>query len=182
MRAFIAIELPQSLKENIKHIQGALEKHIPNCKWIKPQNIHLTLKFLGEVDDRRIDEIKTVLERSANNFSVFTCNLKNIGFFPDQKAAQILFISTDNEDYLGSISKNIQEGLSAIGFQKEAGFKSHITLARIKIPLNIAQLQERIKSVEPSGQFQIKEFSFFKSTLTKDGPIYQKIFTSSLTA
>ena len=180
MRTFIAIDLPKELKDRISSIVERLTKCDLEAKWVKPENIHMTLKFLGNVDDKQIDIVKSIISEVALNFKKIIVECGGFGFFPNEKHPRVLFLKTDKEVDLRKIYQSLEEKLSHIGFEKEERFKSHLTLCRFKGKRNIDCLIREIKDIEFSHQLNINEIALFKSTLTRSGPIYEKIFTSSL--
>ena len=180
MRTFIAIDLPKELKDRISSIVERLTKCDLEAKWVKPENIHMTLKFLGNVDDKQIDIVKSIISEITLNFKKIIVECSGFGFFPNEKHPRVLFLKTSKEDDLRKIYQSLEEKLSHIGFEKEERFKSHLTLCRFKGKKNIDCLIREIKDIEFSHQLNINEIALFKSTLTRSGPIYEKIFTSSL--
>lgn len=181
MRTFIAIELTPQIREKITSIQNALEKCDLAVKWVKPENAHITLKFLGWVaEQEKIEKIKQIIEEIAKQFKHLDVNLKEFGFFPNERRPRVFFISTDKENILKNISQKLEERLEAIGFEKENRFRSHITIARIKSPKNIDCLNREIKKIDAKEVLPIKEITLFKSTLTKSGPVYEVIYKSTL--
>ena len=180
MRVFVAIDLPEELKNKIGQIQQELKACDLDCKWVKPQNIHLTLKFLGEAEKEEIDEMKQTLKSAAKEFRAFKVSFKEFGFFPQEREPRVLFVSTDNEENL----KNIVSALSPqenLPVGRQGKFKSHITLARLKSNKNVDCLKRRIKSIVFTESFEVKDITLFKSKLNAQGPIYEKILTSSFT-
>lgn len=182
MRLFIAVDLPLDIKEKIKEVQLALKKCDLNAKWVNAENVHLTLKFLGEVGEDKIEEIKKIIETVAAYQKLFTVQFKDFGFFPNEKKPRVFFVSTSGEDILKSMANTLEEKLEIIGFKKEGRFRSHLTLARLRTPQNIDCLKNEIRKIKLEEKFLIKEIVLFKSTLKASGPIYEKIFISNLTA
>jgi len=182
MRAFIAVELPESLKNHLSQIQEDLKTCNLECKWIKPANIHLTLKFLGDIDQKQLGQIKTILKQVASNLSCFEVSIDGFGFFPNEKRPRVFFLSTTNQERLKSIVNQLEEALEKIGFPIEDRFRSHLTLARIKTLKNIELLKEKIKDVKMEGKLTVKELALYKSTLTPSGAIYERIASSPLAA
>jgi RNA 2',3'-cyclic 3'-phosphodiesterase len=182
MRAFIAIDLPKNVKQRAKIIQNTLRPYITKAKWVDPANTHITLKFLGSIDDNRLSKIKAIINSIARQHSPFKSRLTAFGFLPNNKNPRILFISTSQENKLRTIALQLEEELEKIGFEKEGRFRSHITLARIETPVNIKDLEQKIAAMGLNEIIPVDELILYKSTLTKDGPIYERIFTSSLTA
>ncbi|MCD6583983.1 MAG: RNA 2',3'-cyclic phosphodiesterase [Candidatus Omnitrophica bacterium] len=180
MRTFIAFPLSWEIKERIAEIQDKLKDCHLDVKWVKPINLHITLKFLGEIQKTVVSKVKEILENIGTNFSSINVKLKEFGFFPNEKRPRVFFISTDQEDYLRSISLTLEEELEEIGFKKEERFKSHITIARFRSKKNLDCLFRQIKNIKIEGKFFIKEIIFFRSILTSGGPIYEEIFKINL--
>ena len=180
MRTFIAVDLPKELKEKISSIIEKLAKCDLQAKWVKPENIHMTLKFLGNVDEKQIDVVKSIISEVTLTFKKIVVECSEFGFFPNEKHPRVFFIKTDKEDQLRKIYQELEEKLSHIGFEKEERFKSHLTLCRFKGKRNIDCLIREIKGIKFSQKLNIEEIALFKSTLTRSGPIYEKIFTASL--
>lgn len=181
MRTFIAIDLNPQIREEIKKIQDALKKCDLAVKWVHPDNAHITLKFLGWVEEKdKIEKIKRIIEEVAAKFKCLDVSLKEFGFFPNEKRPRVFFISTDKENILKSISQELEEKLEKLGFKKEGRFRSHITIARFKGQKNIDLLNKGIKAANIEGTLPIKEITLFKSTLTKSGPVYEVIFKTTL--
>lgn len=182
MRLFIAIGLPDDIKQKIAALEESLQEISLNAKWVEPANLHLTLKFLGNCPTEKIVPIKEVIATTARKFKSFTPALKEFGFFPNPKRPRVFFIHTSEETTLKSIAQDLEEGLEKIGFPKEDRFKSHITLARFKSPKNINSLAARLKDIPLGDSFGVTEITLFESTLTPEGPLYAISGKSSLTA
>ena len=181
MRAFIAIDLPIDIKNKIKQIQNHLKKSKISVKWVKPENIHLTLKFLGNIEENQIDQIKNIIRDTTSLLKCFRVSLNDFRFFPNSKKPKILFIDIIEAKTLKKIADILEEKLEKLKFKKENHFKAHITLARIKAPMDTTNLLKLIKSISLNENFLIQEIILFQSTLTQSDPIYAEIFKSSLT-
>ena len=182
MRTFIAIELPHPTKEKISQVQQIFKECDLAFKWVKPENIHLTLKFLGNIKNEQLPEIKNIITDVAKKNKSLKAQFTDFGFFPNEKRPRVFFIATSYQDLLKSIAQELEDKLETIGFEAEYRFKSHLTLARIKSLENIDCLKEKSKEIKLTEEFSINEIILFKSTLTPSGPIYEKIFTSPLAA
>ncbi|MBP7087918.1 MAG: RNA 2',3'-cyclic phosphodiesterase [Candidatus Omnitrophica bacterium] len=181
MRTFIAIELPFEIKEKIAKITQPLQDLKLNVNWVKSQNLHLTLKFLGEIKETELDKITEIVDKTAKSFKAFRANLGTFGFFPNEKRPGVFFIEAKTKNTLESIAETLESLLEKIGFKKKGRFKSHITLARIKNPDNIESLKNELGKIIFKEEFLVKEIVLFKSILTSYGPIYEKIFNSNFT-
>lgn len=161
MRTFIAIEIPEKIKEEIVKIQNSLLEF--SGKKTEFENLHLTLKFLGEVDEKQLDLIKEKLRKIKLNS--FEAEINSVGIFSDR----IIWIGIKNCDEL---QKEIDEKLSGL-FEKEERFMGHLTIARIKKINDKKKFREEIKKIKMN--FVVKNFNLKKSKLTKNGPIYEDI-------
>jgi len=182
MRAFIAIDLPEKIKKKIAELENDFKKCNLTFKWVKPENLHLTLKFLGNINQEQINKINEAITTVSGKFAAFEASLSSFGFFPNARKPRVFFISIDKEELFKSIASELEKELETLGFEKEDRFKSHITLARIKNLKNIESLKEKIKNTRLDEEFPADTITLYKSTLTKEGPIYGKIFKSNLTA
>ncbi len=184
MRTFIAIELSPQIKDFLAQLQGRLKTSGSDVKWVGPQNIHLTLKFLGETDEAGLEKITALLEEIAQNTKPFPIRLASAGAFPKLKFPRVIWAGIDKGD---SEVKKIAQGLeekiakAKIGIPNESKpFSSHITLGRVRSGLNRERLVENLETLisQPgeyfSGQeFTVTKITLFKSTLTPKGPIYE---------
>jgi len=170
MRVFIAIELPENIKNYLKDLQ----KSLTDIKASFVKEFHLTLKFLGEVSDEDIENIKEALSKiKPEKFSV---NLSKLGFFSNEDYIRVVWAGLEPEKKVLDLQKKIDLSMESFGFRREKDFKSHLTLARVKFIENKKEFVEKIKSLEikPFG-FEVSSFSLIKSTLTRDGPIYEEL-------
>ncbi len=180
MRLFIAIDVGKHIQSLLADIQNTLKKCNLAAKWVQPHNIHLTLKFLGEVEENKVANVKNVINTVTGNFSPFTIHLKEFGFFPTERNPRVFFVSTDNEERLKLIAYSLEETMEQLGFRREQRFRSHITLARLKSRKNIDCLIQKIKNIHPEGEIEVKEISLYKSTLTPHGPVYERLTSAPL--
>lgn len=192
MRLFIAIELSDEIKNAVAQIQSHLKYSGADVKWVEKDNIHLTLKFLGEVSEEKCEEVKAALDSAAKETKPFEINLKDIGAFPKIEFPRVIWAGLDKGAAESTaVAKNIDEVLSRIGFQKETrSFAAHLTIGRVRSPKNKAALEEKVETANhetlPAISQTISSVILFQSTLTPKGPIYTKLheakFTYALTA
>lgn len=187
MRTFIAIELPPEIKEALAQLQEQLKASGADIKWVKPQNIHLTLKFLGDTNEKKIAPIMRILEETACNKPVFTIRVSSLGAFPGLNSIRVIWAGIDRGDAIAcQIAKDLEGRIASIGIPKEKRpFSSHITIGRAKSGLNSDKLARDIeilgkalagKNMEAS----VKKITLFKSTLTPGGPAYEALKAASL--
>lgn len=175
MRCFIAIDLPDEAKKELNRIQ----KEIINAeevklKFVEPQNLHLTLKFLGEISDVEVNKIKEALR--SIKFEEFSAKLNAIGLFPSPTYIRVVWIGLQPSQLFEELHYKIDSALAEIGVKKEERFESHITLARVKAVKDKAIFTKKLQAIKVKLiEFLVSSFILKKSTLTKAGPIYADI-------
>lgn len=146
-------------------------------KWVRPENIHLSLKFLGEVDETRGDELRTALHRAAGGGRALTLQITGFGVFPDYHRPQVLWAGVTPEPGLELLQHGVEQAFAPLGFPTEARtFRPHVTLARSTRdakPRAFAGLEELLAGVEFDETVSVAEVDLMQSTLKPDGPVYQ---------
>ncbi len=167
VRCFVALNLPQEVKEELCYVQEDLPAF--SGKLTEKENLHLTLKFLDEVDEKKIGEIKSRLLKVS--FKPFKASLGEVGVF-SKDLIRIVWI------HLLSVEE-LQKAIDAALFpawHREDRFMSHLTIARVKFVENKALFLEELNKISPKKlSFQVNSFALMKSTLTKKWPIYEEI-------
>jgi 2'-5' RNA ligase len=179
MRIFIALEMPGNIKKALGEVQKQLEPALPHAKWVKPENIHLTLSFLGEIESEKIETIKGVILVVAKEFKAITTNVNKFGFFPNNKFPKVFFSGLNNDDKITAIATALKSELVKLGFTDEHKFTSHVTMARFKEPISV-NLGIFKDVMLPQNKFDLQEIAIFESSLTKAGPVYKKLFKALL--
>ena len=179
MRLFIAIELPEEVKQGIARVQDQLKRSGASAGWTRPEGIHLTLKFLGEVSDEKVQEIMAALAYAAQGTGTLNLSVEGAGAFPQMKNPRVLWVGVGGDVVrLGILQAAVEDALGKIGFEREARkFSPHLTLARIRFPKpldNWQQVIEGIKDVKLSG-FEVCRLSLMKSELKREGAVYTEI-------
>ncbi|MDD4980379.1 MAG: RNA 2',3'-cyclic phosphodiesterase [Candidatus Omnitrophica bacterium] len=181
MRTFIAIELPAEIKDYLSQLQGELKTCGADVKWVEPKNIHLTLKFLGEVGDEKLDKITQIIQDVASEKNRFPLCICSLGAFPRIESPRVIWVGVDSGDKeTEQIAKELEEKISGIGIPKEDRvFSCHITIGRIRTPHNREKLVRILKDKTGSGgknlEFEVNKITLFKSTLTPKGPLYEAL-------
>ena len=186
IRTFIALELENNTKDFITNIQNKLkESDSLKAKWIESNNLHLTLKFLGDTHKETLDQIKDRLNNSLKKNKPFKCNLSEIGTFPNERFIKVLWIGIDQgKDKLKNLSNIINDELYKLGFKKEEKeFKTHITICRPKQILDQDNLQKTFQEINKSFkplEFTASRITLFESQLSPQGPTYFSLFSYNL--
>jgi len=182
MRAFIAIELSPDSRKRLAYLEEQLKSSGGDVKWVKPENIHLTLKFLGEIDDKTLEKITKIMEDIAVKEKPFYMRLLSPSAFPKINFPRVIWIGIDKGDSeTKQIAKILEEEIAKVGIPKEnRPFSSHITLGRVRSGLNRDKLAKNLEYLasnvpEDSPEFLVAKITLFKSTLTPSGPIYEAL-------
>jgi 2'-5' RNA ligase len=173
MRLFIAIELPDEIK---KQLEG-MRTHIPGSRWVPLEQIHLTLAFLGYVDDATLDLLTGAL--ATIKAPGFNLCFSDTGCFPDRRRPRVLWVGLEPEPLLSRLASLVREAVLACNIpQEERPFSPHITLARLKFPppreVGAFLDQPRKQELPPVG---VREFTLFQSLLTSQGAVHTPVKT-----
>jgi len=184
MRSFIAIALNEDLKAELAGLQSFLKASGADVKWVQKDNIHITLKFLGDVQEERISFVKTALDDIAEKNRTFEIALGGIGAFPKPSFPKVIWVGMQKGSAESSgLAKMIEERLERIGFSKEERpFRSHVTIGRVRSPKHTEALQEKMLTARLKHALiqKVTTITLFKSQLTSQGPIYTVIHESNL--
>ncbi len=171
MRIFIEIDLPNEIKDYLFNIQKQISNKSAKITWVAKKYLHLNLKFIGEISEDKFNILKEKLKEI--DFNKFKVNLDKIGFFPEEDNIRIIWIGLKPEQNIIKLQQKIDESLLSL-FHQDQRFKSHLTLGRVKFVKNKKDFIEKFKKIQVNNlEFEINEFKLMKSTLTKDGPIYE---------
>ncbi len=170
MRLFIALKTDLD-KNKVFSVEKALMRKYHNVKWVDKNNLHLTLKFLGEVENFQSDLVKAKLEDIASRFTNFVFIYQGISAFPNKRRAKVIFVAVKDGERIIELMKVIDNDLSTLGFNQEKSYVPHLTLGRTRAPLDISRADIDFPSLSVSAS----GLSLVKSTLTRYGPIYEVI-------
>lgn len=175
MRVFIAVDLPNEVRKELANVQRALRPLTDSARWVAPESIHITLKFLGEVPEKRLDDVTTAL--TGLSWKPFTVTVHGVGFFPGNRSPRVFWAGMEAPTMQG-LAEELDSRMERLGFDKEKrAFRPHITLARAR--------ETRIDSSLVTGAAEYLEHDFgsftadrvflFKSTLKSSGSVYEKL-------
>jgi 2'-5' RNA ligase len=177
MRCFLAIEIPEEVKKELVKIQKEFKEDILG-KFVEPENMHLTLKFFGEIEDEKVNDIKEQLK--TIKFNKFQATLGSCGAFTPS-FVKVLWITIESQNIITKLHNQIDEMLSSLKIKKDKGFSSHITIARVKTLKDKQEFLNKIQEIRVKPfSFEINSFVLKKSTLTENGPIYEDILRVEL--
>lgn len=175
-RAFISADIVPS--EELVSVLGRLASSRADLKTVKPELMHLTLKFLGDAEESAIDEIAMRIEKVIEGMQPFRIRLKGMGAFPSMSNIRVVWVGIEEGGPLERIAERLDESMGELGFAREKrGFKPHLTLARTRSARNIANVQEILMETAATdyGEYTVDRVLLKKSVLTPKGPVYSTV-------
>jgi 2'-5' RNA ligase len=177
MRTFVAIDLPEQLHAALAQAQQAFRKAAPEARWTRPEGIHLTLKFLGEVSEAQVKEVVEALGQ-IGSFEPFSVEVRGFGFFPQVRRPRVFWVGVEAPPALGELAARVEGEMEKIRFPREQrAFTPHLTLARFEVPRPQPALEAALAQHAPAslGRFEASEFFLFESKLSPQGAQYRKV-------
>lgn len=189
MRLFIAVKLTEQLRQEVATLQKELRSTGGDVKWVEPENLHLTLKFLGEVSEDRLPPLKAALQQATLHLSPFTVSLEGVGAFPRLEHPRVLWVGVNTgKEPLIQLAQKVEQACSpfilpaparTIGgsgslSKEDRPFSAHLTIGRARSSERLAQLVKKLQGIEFKGQTvaPVGQITLFQSTLSPKGPIY----------
>jgi 2'-5' RNA ligase len=184
IRTFIAIELPAAVAGLLGKLQQDLRGSGLRAAWVKPRNIHLTLKFLGDIKTEDIDNIGSAMKAAVEGRAPFTLSAGGIGFFPGIKRPRVVWVGVGgNIQPLFALQRNLEDCLAAAGFPKDKrSFKGHLTLGRFRTGPDPAAVGRILQEYSNCGkeEFAVLRIVLFKSDLKPSGAEYSQLLQIEL--
>lgn len=188
LRAFIAIELPNQLQNALETQTARLRRPLGDelIRWVPTKNIHLTLKFIGNIAASHVDFLKQLLTQTADSHPQFNLQIGGIGSFPNSKRPRVLWAGIHAPAELASLQKSIEAGTTRLGYEKEEKtFSPHLTLGRVRQNLDETALQKihiTLDTIQLGniGSTRVDSIHLYKSELHTSGSIYTKLFSAPL--
>lgn len=188
IRAFIAIELPDSVKAAISRIQADVRRgEHASVKWVNPDGVHLTLKFLGNIDPELIPDIGRAMSQAAAGLGPVRLELSRVGAFPNLRAPRVVWVGLEGDiSTLQVLYKQIEDRLAELGFPPEGrAFSPHLTLGRVRQGAARPEQQRLAQAISSTklddrAAFEAGSVSLMRSTLTRARAIYSRILEAGL--
>jgi len=180
MRAFVAVEMSQPIRDDVGRLIERLRRAGGPVKWVAPANLHLTLKFLGEIGEDAVPRAIAILRECIQGVAPFALSVRGAGAFPTPARPRVLFVDAHDEPpCLANIAKRLDKAMTAIGVPREKRkFRNHVTIGRVRKPSTaIADMADELgKATERSfGTMTVEEVVLMKSDLRPDGPVYTPV-------
>jgi len=181
MRVFLGIDIPNELKQKIIYVQNRFSDF--DIKFVEPENLHFNLKFFGDVEEKKVEKLKEVLEKICKQFEPFVINISGLGTFPSKNYIRVIWLGVKEgyQTFL-SLSQTINNAIETLGFGKENRFVPHLTLGRVRSGRNKNELLVMIRKFEDIeiGKMKVDEIKLFQSKLSPSGPVYKEVFKIEL--
>jgi 2'-5' RNA ligase len=184
VRTFIAIELDETINAALTDLQEQLKAKVPrgSVRWVRPEGIHLTLKFLGNVPAIRIEEVEQALTLACAGFPAFSFSVRELGCFPNPRRPRVVWVGVQEESgTLAGLQKAIEDGMEKLGFAPEGRrFHAHLTLGRTQRQASsgdVRRLGQIVSEIDIGllGQMEAREVSLIKSDLRPTGAVYTQL-------
>jgi 2'-5' RNA ligase len=177
MRLFVALDLDPSILSSLQELTGELKEAGGDVRWVRPEGMHLTLKFIGEVADDMHPRIEEAL-RPLGSPKPVRLNFRRLGYFPSPGRPRVFWVGVEASENLAPLAAEVEAALEPLGIKREKrDYKPHLTLGRFKSQKGLARLQERIAAL-PSTEFGEQEtqaFFLYQSRLSPQGAQYTKL-------
>lgn len=180
LRLFIAVPIPEGMKKSLAVLQTSWKVRTHGVRWVRPEGLHITLKFLGNVPEERIQAVKEAMSKALLGFTPFEVRVKGVGAFPSLRNPRVLWVGVEDEGRkLKEIFKALEKALERLGFPREdRPFSPHLTLGRVKEKGDFGFLNE--SSDLDFGPLLVKEVILFKSDLKPEGAEYTPLYAVPL--
>jgi 2'-5' RNA ligase len=185
-RTFVAVEVPQGIAEKLERLQRELAPEAIGVRWIAPQQLHITLAFLGDVAHRDLSQVCEAVGQAVLSYTPFDLTLQGLGAFPTPKKPRNLWVGATGPgaEAMIALQRAVAQAIHRVGYPPDdKRFHPHVTLGRIKPfrspPLNAEPLIQRHQSWI-GGSFRVAEVITFSSTLTPEGPLYAALARARL--
>lgn len=183
IRAFIAVDPETGLVEKITQVQAELAKTRADVRWVRPDGMHVTLKFLGTVDEGMLAPLERQVFQVGSRFTPWDVEFRGLGAFPSLRRARVLWVGVRDDGKLAALAGELARALTTLGFPvEERPFQPHLTLGRVRSLHRCEALEEAAMQYvdEPFGHSRVSEIVLYRSDLQPGGAVYTRLWTTLL--
>lgn len=184
MRLFVAVDFAEAVRERAWRAAAPLREADLPVKWVGPDRLHLTLKFLGRTDRDRAPEVGRALDRAAGEFGPMELRLTGVGAFPSLRAPRVLWLGVEGPPALAALHEAVDESLSELGFEREGReFHAHVTLGRARRGGGrraLAEVERLAERVGLDATCDVRELKLMESVLRPEGARYSVVSSHPL--
>ncbi|HEY0196828.1 MAG TPA: RNA 2',3'-cyclic phosphodiesterase [Methanobacterium sp.] len=177
MRAFLAVDLDESLQDKVLEVQNRLKEANAAVKFVEKENLHFTCKFFGEISQNKRDKIIRIITEKIQNYNNFEINIKGVGVFPNLGYLKVIWLGLEDPGNFSKILMDLDQEFVKLGYKKEKNYVPHLTVGRVKGAKNKEALVSQIKELEEVeiGAMKVDKIALKKSELTPEGPVYTTV-------
>ena len=187
LRAFIAVEIPLEIRQDIQHATSNLRRDTASLiRWVAVENMHLTLKFLGDIPSANVEVLTQMIHAQADSFNCFDIHLTGIGSFPSPKWPRVIYIGIQAPAALEAFQRQLESATRRLGYNAEKrAFAPHLTIGRVRQNISVDD-QQRIRSaleestIDSLGTARVNSVHLYKSDLKPTGPLYTRLYSAQL--
>ena len=184
MRTFVAINPTTKERERLERGARRLKEASFPVRWVRPEYVHLTLKFLGEIPESQLAEVASEIDRVVSNVNPFQLVAAGFGAFPSPRRPQVLWIGVEASSTLRSIQRQVEHSMEELGFQGEKrSYHPHLTLGRVRRNTSASDfrgLEELMRDLDYEDMFQVRCIDVMQSRLTSSGALYDVLHSAGL--
>jgi RNA 2',3'-cyclic 3'-phosphodiesterase len=189
LRAFIALEIPPKVQEDLYRATSNLRRGTGSLiRWVPAENMHLTLKFLGDISPTNVEFLTQMIRTEAEAYHCFEIRLTGLGIFPNSKRPRVIYIGIQAPAELESLQHAVESGTRRLGYESEdRSFSPHLTIGRVKNALRISAAdQQKIQraleetKIDSLGTARVNSVHLYKSDLQSTGSVYTKLYSAQL--
>ncbi len=178
LRCFIAVRIPDAVRRAISAAMDALKKSGADVKWVRDENIHITLKFLGSTEESIVEEIRESLLGRVALHRPFSVRIAGTGYFPAGRRPRVLWTGIEDGERLLSLRRDVEEAMAALGYPEEGRpFSPHLTIGRVRSDKRMAEMLKRLDDFRETnfGEMEVSGITLMKSELRPDGARYSSL-------
>lgn len=175
-RLFLAVDLPEDVRGQISELLRRMRSRLPSVRWVRPDQLHITLKFLGDTPDDQVERVRDEVHQKLRLSRSFSLSAQGFSAFPSPEKARILWVGLSGEmDQLRQLATRLDECCATLGYPMERRpFSGHITLGRLKPGANPRPDPALFHKMDVGrlGEFRVSEVVLYESDLRPTGPVY----------
>ena len=179
MRLFLAIDIPSEIKKQVSTARAQLARKVRGVKWVEDHNLHLTVKFLGEVPESQAEDISAAVRGAVESYPVFWLEVGYPGFFPNIKSPRVIWLEIGgNSETALKVGQAIDNSLIPLGFEADKRRRLHLTLGRVRSDISTEDLirnAQEFKGFSEKLDFEVQQVVLYRSQLSSRGPVYTPV-------
>ena len=177
MRTFVAIDIPEAIRAEIRKVMETPRPAAPRLRWSRPEGLHITLKFIGEISNSQVEHVKKLLAEWPRSAPI-QISIRQTGFFPNESRPRVFWLGVEAGPDLAALARQVDATTAALGIAQETrAYSPHLTLARIAAPANLERLPAALAKLGriDMGTFVAEDYFLYESKLAPGGSIYTKL-------